>query len=141
MQLRADALKALAAAHELKKEAASLSGLGQEMDATAAADVAAAKHAVQAGRYTCMYIYICACMCLCLCVLTHIFVQYDCVYTCCILHVYMCKCVYMLIPLLPLMSLPPNMKFRLAGMHVCVYIYICLCICVCVCVDTHSCVV
>jgi hypothetical protein len=50
MQLRENALKALAAAHELKKEAASLTGLGKDMDATAAADIAAARRAVQAGR-------------------------------------------------------------------------------------------
>jgi hypothetical protein len=50
MQLRESALKALAAAHELKKEAASLTGLGKDMDGTAAADIAAARRAVQAGR-------------------------------------------------------------------------------------------
>ena len=44
------ALKALATAHQLKKEAASLDALGREMDATAAADVESAKRAVEAGR-------------------------------------------------------------------------------------------
>ena len=50
MQLRADAVRALAAAHSLKKEAASMNGLAGQMGATAAADDSAATRAVQAGR-------------------------------------------------------------------------------------------